>query len=263
MKDASPRNPVLRYLLRLVRVGVVFLESNGGLTILEHVISRNENSMERLVVQGKRARGRSPTRWIDAITKATESTIVQCTRNAPYRGYFIHINPSAYFQNRYKVRLLSQIHSIKMLDTTYFNLLVLVDEMEMIEHCIDGEYLESQESNARIEPLKKMALNISTLAQIIVLQILPLRDKTSNLQALNLKTELGRRKIAVTFRTFSFMSFCGVLRLRLRHLTSGGGGQITLHSFPNPDKEPDRFRSWIYAVKGDIILALDNKVIPI
>ncbi|CAH2076658.1 unnamed protein product, partial [Iphiclides podalirius] len=38
------------------------------------------------------------------------------------------------------------------------------------------------------------------------------------------------------------------------------GDQITLHTFPNPDKEPDRFRSWIYAVKGDI-LSLDNQII--
>ncbi|VVC88994.1 unnamed protein product [Leptidea sinapis] len=53
-------------------------------------IQKNENSMERLVVQGqvegKRARGRSPTRWIDAITKATVSTIVQCTFLVPMNG---------------------------------------------------------------------------------------------------------------------------------------------------------------------------------
>lgn len=52
-------------------------------------ISRNENSIERLVVQGhvegKRLRGRSPTRWIDLITRATQATAVQCARNATSR----------------------------------------------------------------------------------------------------------------------------------------------------------------------------------
>ncbi|XP_073942535.1 uncharacterized protein [Choristoneura fumiferana] len=58
-------------------------------------ITRNENSMERLVVQGqvegRRARGRSPTRWTDLIKKATESTMVQCTRNASNRQKWKHI----------------------------------------------------------------------------------------------------------------------------------------------------------------------------
>ncbi|XP_045782437.1 uncharacterized protein LOC123879016 [Maniola jurtina] len=33
-----------------------------------------------------------------------------------------------------------------------------------------------------------------------------------------------------------------------------------LHRFPNPEKDPDRFRTWLYAIGGDI-LALDNKTI--
>lgn len=67
------------------------LSSTVQLRILKFFghISRNENSMERLVVQGqvegKRMRGRSPTRWTDLIKKATESTMVQCTRSVPDR----------------------------------------------------------------------------------------------------------------------------------------------------------------------------------
>lgn len=52
-------------------------------------ISRNEGSMERLVVQGRvegtRSRGRSPTRWMDLIKTATRSTAVQCSRSAEHR----------------------------------------------------------------------------------------------------------------------------------------------------------------------------------
>lgn len=49
-------------------------------------ISRKEDSMERLVVQGrvedKRSCGWSPIHWTVLIKKITESTLVQCTRNA-------------------------------------------------------------------------------------------------------------------------------------------------------------------------------------
>ncbi|CAH2217152.1 jg1490 [Pararge aegeria aegeria] len=49
-------------------------------------ITRDKHSMERLVVQGKvegkRSRGRSPTRWTDIIKATTQTSIVQCSRNA-------------------------------------------------------------------------------------------------------------------------------------------------------------------------------------
>lgn len=52
-------------------------------------ISRHDN-MEKLVVQGrpegKRKRGRSPTRWTDAISKLTESNISSAARQANNRG---------------------------------------------------------------------------------------------------------------------------------------------------------------------------------
>ncbi|CAH2244435.1 jg11615 [Pararge aegeria aegeria] len=52
-------------------------------------ISRNEGSIERLVVQGqvegKRARGRSPTRWIDTVKSLTQTTVVECFRHATNR----------------------------------------------------------------------------------------------------------------------------------------------------------------------------------
>ncbi|XP_063890279.1 uncharacterized protein LOC135116740 [Helicoverpa armigera] len=35
---------------------------------------------------------------------------------------------------------------------------------------------------------------------------------------------------------------------------------VILHSFPNPDKEEDRFRSWVYSIGGDI-LVLDNQFV--
>ncbi|CAH2228736.1 jg26777 [Pararge aegeria aegeria] len=52
-------------------------------------ISRNEGSIERLVVQGqfegKRTRGRSPTRWIDTVKSLTQTTVVECFRHATNR----------------------------------------------------------------------------------------------------------------------------------------------------------------------------------
>ncbi|CAH2226637.1 jg616 [Pararge aegeria aegeria] len=52
-------------------------------------ISRNEGSIERSVVQGqvegKRARGRSPTRWIDTVKSLTQTTVVECFRHATNR----------------------------------------------------------------------------------------------------------------------------------------------------------------------------------
>ncbi|CAH2241680.1 jg26980 [Pararge aegeria aegeria] len=50
---------------------------------------RNEGSIERLVVQGhvegKRARGRPPTLWIDTVTSLTQTTVVECFRHATNR----------------------------------------------------------------------------------------------------------------------------------------------------------------------------------
>ncbi|KAI5633249.1 immunoglobulin domain-containing protein [Phthorimaea operculella] len=37
-------------------------------------------------------------------------------------------------------------------------------------------------------------------------------------------------------------------------------GEVPLHTFPNPEKEPDRFKSWLYNVGGDV-LSLDNQFI--
>ncbi|PZC83042.1 hypothetical protein B5X24_HaOG208910 [Helicoverpa armigera] len=58
------------------------------LKMFGHII-RNEDSMERLVVQGRiegqRPRGRSPTRWTDLIKSVTSSSIVECARNATSR----------------------------------------------------------------------------------------------------------------------------------------------------------------------------------
>ncbi|CAB3247712.1 unnamed protein product [Arctia plantaginis] len=52
-------------------------------------ISKKQDSMEKLVVGGRvkgtRPRGRSPNRWIDLIKATTESTEVQCVRNAQSR----------------------------------------------------------------------------------------------------------------------------------------------------------------------------------
>lgn len=39
-----------------------------------------------------------------------------------------------------------------------------------------------------------------------------------------------------------------------------GSQQQPLHKFPNPDKDPDRFRTWIYNIGGDI-LSLQNAII--
>ncbi|CAH2266953.1 jg25071 [Pararge aegeria aegeria] len=61
--------------------------SSGQIRILKFFrhITRNKHSMDRLVVQGKvegkRSRGRSPTRWTDKIKVATQTSIVQCSRN--------------------------------------------------------------------------------------------------------------------------------------------------------------------------------------
>lgn len=41
---------------------------------------------------------------------------------------------------------------------------------------------------------------------------------------------------------------------------TGDDCNVILHSFPNPDKEEDRFRSWVYSIGGDI-LVLDNQFV--
>ncbi|CAH2266807.1 jg7990 [Pararge aegeria aegeria] len=55
--------------------------------------------MERLVVQGKvegkRSRGRSPTRWTDIIKATTQTSIVQCSRNAEDRDKWRRIAGAA------------------------------------------------------------------------------------------------------------------------------------------------------------------------
>ena len=52
-------------------------------------VTRKEDSMERLVVQGqmegKRSRGRSPTRWSDLIKSITQSTMPECSHKAANR----------------------------------------------------------------------------------------------------------------------------------------------------------------------------------
>ncbi|CAH2242693.1 jg7590 [Pararge aegeria aegeria] len=62
-------------------------------------ITRNKHSMERLVVQGKvegkRSRGRSPTRWTDIIKATTQTSIVQCSRNAEDRDKWRRIAGAA------------------------------------------------------------------------------------------------------------------------------------------------------------------------
>ncbi|CAH2237414.1 jg11269 [Pararge aegeria aegeria] len=62
-------------------------------------ITRNKHSMERLVVQGKvegkRSRGRSPTRWTDIIKATTQTSIVQCSRNAEDRNKWRRIAGAA------------------------------------------------------------------------------------------------------------------------------------------------------------------------
>ncbi|CAH2237322.1 jg15783 [Pararge aegeria aegeria] len=51
---------------------------------------KERHCMERPVVQGKvegkRSRGRSPTRWTDIIKATTQTSIVQCSRNAEDRN---------------------------------------------------------------------------------------------------------------------------------------------------------------------------------
>ncbi|CAH2270018.1 jg17871 [Pararge aegeria aegeria] len=62
-------------------------------------ITRNKHSMERLVVQGKvegkRSRGRSPTRWTDIIKATTQTSTVQCSRNADNRDKWRRIAGAA------------------------------------------------------------------------------------------------------------------------------------------------------------------------
>ncbi|CAH2218375.1 jg14268 [Pararge aegeria aegeria] len=57
------------------------------------------HSMERLVVkgkvEGKQSRGRSPTRWTDIIKAATQTSIVQCSRNAEDRNKWRRIAGAA------------------------------------------------------------------------------------------------------------------------------------------------------------------------
>ncbi|CAH0726312.1 unnamed protein product, partial [Brenthis ino] len=45
-----------------------------------------------------------------------------------------------------------------------------------------------------------------------------------------------------------------------RCIPSCGSQNHILHKFPHPEKEPDRFRTWLYAVGGDL-LSLDNNYI--
>lgn len=67
------------------------LSSTVQLRILKFFghITRNERSIERLVVQGRvegrRPRGRSPTRWTDSIKKITQNSMAECSRNAMNR----------------------------------------------------------------------------------------------------------------------------------------------------------------------------------
>lgn len=66
-------------------------------------ITRNEDSMERLVVQGKvegkRARGRSPTRWTDLIRSLTHCTMNENARSAKHRETWRRIARTAAAQN--------------------------------------------------------------------------------------------------------------------------------------------------------------------
>ncbi|CAH2241005.1 jg4076 [Pararge aegeria aegeria] len=59
----------------------------------------NKHSIELLVVKGnvggKRSRGRSPTRWTDVIKAATQTSIVQCSRNAEDRNKWRRIAGAA------------------------------------------------------------------------------------------------------------------------------------------------------------------------
>ncbi|KAJ8709300.1 hypothetical protein PYW07_001902 [Mythimna separata] len=66
-------------------------------------ITRNEDSMERLVVQGKvegkRSRGRSPTRWIDLIKSVTHCSIYQNSHAAKHRAAWRRIAREAVAQD--------------------------------------------------------------------------------------------------------------------------------------------------------------------
>ncbi|KAI8437457.1 hypothetical protein MSG28_011780 [Choristoneura fumiferana] len=65
-------------------------------------ITRNEDSMERLVVQGKvegkRSRGRSPTRWTDLIKSVTHSNINDCSHSARHRATWRRVATAAVAQ---------------------------------------------------------------------------------------------------------------------------------------------------------------------
>ncbi|RVE41762.1 hypothetical protein evm_013591 [Chilo suppressalis] len=65
-------------------------------------ITRNEESMERLVVQGKvegkRSRGRSPTRWTDLIKSVTRSSINDNSHSAKHRASWRRITKEAVAQ---------------------------------------------------------------------------------------------------------------------------------------------------------------------
>ena len=66
-------------------------------------ITRNEDSMERLVVQGKvegkRSRGRSPTRWTDLIKSVTHSSINDNSQAAKHRATWRRITKEAVAQD--------------------------------------------------------------------------------------------------------------------------------------------------------------------
>ncbi|CAH2238710.1 jg17578 [Pararge aegeria aegeria] len=60
------------------------------LTFFGHVSRRDNDSIERLVVQGRiegtRSRGRSPMRWADRIKAAVAVPLHECARKAAARG---------------------------------------------------------------------------------------------------------------------------------------------------------------------------------
>ncbi|KAL4707431.1 hypothetical protein ACJJTC_008616 [Scirpophaga incertulas] len=68
------------------------------LTFFGHVSRRGDDSIERLVVQGRvegtRPRGRSPMRWTDQIKAATKCSVCECTRKAAVRDEWRRITKS-------------------------------------------------------------------------------------------------------------------------------------------------------------------------